>query len=147
MAPPRKFDHDWARRMYATGDWTITELARWFDVAGPTIKRAVDPDYSAYQQAAHKRRYTAPCIEGCGNTVWLTPGRGGRCPTCEAKRRQVHQHGTSGEYKRCRARPEGACDECKAWAAEQKRKWRAENRERALKYDSDYKFLTRRKPC
>jgi hypothetical protein len=108
--------------MYATGRFTITEVARRFGVSYPTIRRVVDPEWGARYDAAARDRiyamYRQPCIDGCGQTAWTINGPG-RCPACTSKRRMTDQHGTDAVYRRgCR------CDVCRDQSAARKREWR-----------------------
>ena len=66
MGRPRKFDHEAARRQFASGRYSVTELARLHGVSWPTMKSAVDQDFRAKREAYVRSRYAATC-ELCGD--------------------------------------------------------------------------------
>jgi hypothetical protein len=127
MGRPRKFDYDEARKMYATGRFTMTEVARRFGVSRPAMWRVLDDEHRERADAESRRRtrerYLQPCIDGCETLTWAIPGRVGRCPACTAKLRRTAEHGTESRYSSgCR------CDRCRRAASDAKRQRRIATR-------------------
>jgi hypothetical protein len=144
MAGPRRFDHDEARRLYASG-MSGPKLAVQFGVSQTAIYRVVNPAV-----AKHMADYTTQRLRGecsvCGQPCSFnfyqqaTP----RCAACYATamatsvRSDTLQCTTCKEWKpdsefpgaRQKTYRRGRHRQCRACNTTMKREWRARNRDR-----------------
>jgi hypothetical protein len=104
MAPPPRFDHEEARRLYAAGVSRV-ELAERYGVTVNGIYRVtaspeVRARYEAYQEAK-QQSYRVPCANGCGALVHgrYRPGR--FCVDCATKERATSVRPDTLHCSRC----------------------------------------------
>lgn len=82
MAAPRRFDHERACELFATGEWTLTALAQRYGVTPTAVKLVVDPVARA---------------RGAARTaLWR---REGQCPSCGVQTTRQSKRAS----RRCRA--------------------------------------------
>lgn len=119
----RKFDHDLCREMYASGEYSVPQLAEHFNVTSTSVRKVVDPEFGermsrkarewlkAHPEKVVQYSKTGVCAH-CGEKTWKTN-------TCMACRR------SPGLVKGL-----ALCTKCKTWKkaedfrVDQNRWWR-----------------------
>lgn len=126
MAPPRKFDHDEARRLRAEGLF-YREIAERFGVSTQAVLRACDPRVRARMDMAsaeRHRRNRKPCKGGCGRLVWMHMT--GRNPTGYC----IQCLDTSTSVRETTLR----CSECGEWKPDAEFGWAGRNKARRFRH-------------
>lgn len=160
MSAPRRFDHDEARRFYATGDWSYAALGRHYGVTDHAIRAAVNPDVRRMKNE-NSRAYVTMICEDCGgqciHNYWAKTVRNDRivCRACAFQRlreesllARMNAAGdllcrSCGKYKpmtdfvaKANGSPRPWCRECSTAA---RQAHRVANLEASRAYDREYR--------
>lgn len=135
--PPRRFDHDECRALYATGEWTQKALAEKYGVSPSRVCQIVNPKVANRIRAYQDARQSSVCSE-CGRPCsWNRyQQERPRCRTCSFKALAKVRDGQAycpscltwkvlADFSRDASRPgRGVCGECRSCSTERRRDWR-----------------------